>query len=64
MTKSEVNNLRPGDKVIWSFKTTTMKGRVKSVMRGGTIKIEWSDGALDEMPIDDFNSEHLEKLNH
>lgn len=59
MTKEQMNQLRPGQSVVYTVSTTRTKGRVLSVWRDDVISVKWSDGSKDTLMIDDDTAKHL-----
>ena len=59
MTTTEMNQLRPDNKIVYEVAHTKTKGTVKSVWRDDRVQIKWQDGTLDSLMIDAESASHL-----
>jgi len=62
MTRDEMNQLRPGDRIAYEVARTATRGRVVSVWRDDRVQVRWGDNSLDDLMIDDDTAKHLKKL--
>jgi hypothetical protein len=61
MTKAELNELRPGDKVVYEAANRTTKGKITAVFRDSHYAVKWSDGTTDTCPITEEGDRHLKR---